>query len=102
MSDLLVDVGVKNATSRTVTALPRVEAQARTLPGSDSEFCRMADLRRLFGLTRSTAYSLANEGLIKTISLRKQGNARGCRLVSVHSVRSYLKGLIERQEGGAS
>lgn len=105
MSDLLGDVGVKNATSRTVTALTGTAAQVpdpRTLPGSDSEFCRMADMRRLFGITRSTAYQLANDGLIRTVSLRKRGNARGVRLVLVPSVRAYLQTLLRRQEGGAS
>ena len=84
------------------TAVPLVEAAAkasdlRTLPDGASEFCRMADLRRLFGITRATAYQLANAGRIRTVSLRQRGQARGVRLVNVASVRAYLEDLLARQ-----
>jgi hypothetical protein len=85
-----------------LTAVPLPEAAAkaldpRTLPDANSEFCRMGDLRRLFGIVRSTAYLLAKEGHIKTISLRRKGQIRSIRLVSVPSVRAYLGRLLAEQ-----
>ena len=50
-----------------LTTVPLTEAAAKAsnslcLPTVDSEFCRMSDLRRLFGITRSSAYLLAERG----------------------------------------
>lgn len=45
------------------------------------------------GLSRSTLYELAGRGKIRMISLRREGNSRGKRLVSVESVRHYLRTL---------
>ena len=63
----------------------------------EPEFCRMGDLRKLFGITRSMGYLLINEGKIKSITLRRPGNAKGVRLVHVASVREYLHSLLEAQ-----
>ena len=93
---------VADANDVTLTGVPIHEAAAkaldpRTLPDANSEFCRMGDLRRLFGIVRSTAYNLANEGHIRTISLRRKGQARSVRLVSTASVRTYLNRLMAEQ-----
>lgn len=61
------------------------------------EFCRMSDLRVLFGITRSMAYLLINEGKIRSVSLRRLGNLKGVRLVYVASVREYLNSLLEKE-----
>ena len=61
------------------------------------EFCRMSDLRPMFGITRSMAYLLINEGKIKSVSLRRLGNLKGVRLVHVASVREYLNSLLEKE-----
>jgi len=53
----------------------------------------MQDLRHRFGITRGTAYKLAKEGKILTVSLRQPGCTRGVRLVSVASVRTYIHRL---------
>ncbi len=93
---------VPHADEVKLTGVPLHEAAAKALdprkvPDIRSEFCRMGDLRRLFGLVRSTAYNLAKEGHIKSISLRRKGQARSVRLVSVPSVRAYLNRLLEEQ-----
>ena len=93
---------VADGNDKKLTTVPLHEAAAkaldpRTLPDIHSEFCRMHDLRRLFGITRSTGYNLIAEGLIYAISLRRKGQARSVRLVSVQSVRSYLSRLMEEQ-----
>jgi hypothetical protein len=85
--------------------LPRQKVQLYTInpiePADTSqlepEFCRMGDLRKLFGISRSMAYLLINEGKIKSVSLRRLGNAKGVRLVYVSSVRQYLHSLLEAQ-----
>jgi hypothetical protein len=93
---------VADASDVNFTGVPLPEAAAkaldpRTLPDTHSEFCRMHDLRRLFGITRSTGYNLIAAGLITAISLRRKGQARSVRLVSVPSVRAYLNRLIAEQ-----
>ena len=49
----------------------------------------------LFGLRRSTAYHLSNEGLIKSVSLREENENRGKRLFHVASIREYLNSKLE-------
>lgn len=61
------------------------------------EFCRMGDLRKLFGITRSMGYLLMNEGRIRTVSLRRPGQKFSVRLVHLASVRAYLNGLLEKE-----
>lgn len=89
-----------------LTAVPLHEAAAKTLdlrnlPTLESEFCRPGDLRRLFSITRSTGYNLIAEGLIASVSLRRKGQARSIRLVSVPSVRAYLNRLLIEQNSDA-
>ena len=52
-----------------------------------TEYTDHHGILQLFGLRRSTAYPLANEGLIKSISLAEDGEKRGKRLFSVPSIR---------------
>ena len=52
---------------------------------------------RLFGITRGTAYNLIAAGAFHSVSLRRRGQTRGVRLVSVPSVRAYLNGLLTKQ-----
>ena len=61
------------------------------------EFCRLQDLRKMFGITRSYAYLLMKDGRIQTISLRRPGQKFSIRLVHVASVRAYLHGLLKEQ-----
>jgi hypothetical protein len=59
------------------------------------EFCRMSDLRILFGLSRAMGYVLVNEGKIRSVSLRRPGHLTGVRLVDVASVREFLNSRAE-------
>jgi hypothetical protein len=52
----------------------------------------------LFGLRRSTAYHLENEGLIKSVSLAEHGEKRGKRLFHVPSIRAYLNSKLENEQ----
>ena len=62
------------------------------------EFCRPADCRRLFGLTRTFVYELIKVRKIKSFCLRKPGKRTGIRLVYVESVREFLRSEMEKAE----
>jgi hypothetical protein len=64
-------------------------------PVQKPEWIRPKDLSRLFGIGRTKGYELMNEGVIKSISLRKRGQQHGTRLISYDSVASYLNSLAE-------
>ena len=63
--------------------------------GNDAEFCDCKGAFSRFGLRRSLLYELHNLGLIKGVSLRRRGTARGKRLWSIDSIRSYLASQME-------
>jgi hypothetical protein len=63
--------------------------------GGAAEFVDLDGLRERFGLKRSLAYKLLNEGVIKGVSLRRRGSLRGKRLFVVESVRAFLKGCAD-------
>lgn len=52
----------------------------------------------LFGLRRSTAYHLDNQGLIKSVSLAEHGEKRGKRLFHVPSIREYLQSKLKNEQ----
>ncbi len=63
------------------------------------EFGRWQDVQRLFGIKRGTLYLLVAEGHIKSVSLRRKGNLKGCRLYYLQSVSDYLHRLLDEQNG---
>ena len=74
--------------------------QAGDATGVLPEFGRHHDVRRLFGLKRGKLYELTNAGLVRSISLRRQGQKHSVRLWHLASVRDYLLGLLEQQSEG--
>ena len=68
-------------------------------PVCDAEFCDSPSAFALFGLRRSLLYELNSLGLIKGVSLRRRAAARGKRLWSIDSIRSYLASQMDN--GGA-
>jgi hypothetical protein len=64
--------------------------------GLDPEFVDVEGLRERFGIKRSLAYQLLNDGAIRGVSLRRRGQVRGKRLFDVASVREFLKGQPDR------
>ena len=81
-----------------MTESPKVtekpEAEFMSLPGPGKR-CPMS------GLSRSTLYQLAARGKIRMISLRREGNSRGKRLVAVESLKHYLRTLDVQQNPSA-
>jgi hypothetical protein len=68
-------------------------------PASDAEFCDSPGAFARFGLRRSLLYELHSLGLIKGVSLRRRGTARGKRLWSIDSIRSYLNSQMDNGGG---
>jgi len=58
----------------------------------DAEFVDVEGLRQRFGIKRSLAYQLLQDGAIHGVSLRRNGRQRGKRLFDVESVRTFLQG----------
>jgi len=61
----------------------------------DPEYIRVEEVKARFGFSRSFAYDLMSAGLIKSKVLRRPGNIRGARLLSVESIRSYIEAQPE-------
>jgi hypothetical protein len=65
------------------------EVQAPTIQAARPEWVRMPKPGAVCpwsGLGRSHLYALIGEGKIKTVSLRREGTARGVRLIHLQSV----------------
>jgi hypothetical protein len=77
--------------ARTTIAPPTLAEAVIATP----EFCDSKQLRLLFGLSRSHAYLLAQEGKIRSVSLRRPGSVRGKKLWDVTSVRRFLEANVE-------
>jgi hypothetical protein len=65
---------------------------------SATEWTDFRGVLELFGLRRSTAYHLYDEGLIKSVSLAEHGEKRGKRLFFVPSIREYLNSKLENEQ----
>lgn len=72
------------------TTDPLSEAAARA-SHVDPEFVDCKGLEAGWGIKRSLAYQLLNDGKIKGVSLRRRNRIRGKRLFSVDSVRAFLR-----------
>lgn len=70
------------------------------------EWVDAREAKRLFSLGKTTLYALANDGKIRTCSLRERGKLRGKRLFSYDSIKQHIEsratGGEAQQEGGAA
>lgn len=55
------------------------------------EWSDAKDIRTRFGISKSTLYRLADEGKIRTSSLRERGKLRGKRLFSLDSIAAFIE-----------
>jgi len=78
------------------TTLPLTEA-CNLNENNKPEWGRIPDVIRLFGIKRTHLFQLIAEGKIKSVSLRKRGNARGIRIISCDSVRTMLETLASEE-----
>jgi hypothetical protein len=80
----------------TTKAKPRSPSEVAVSPVT--EWTDFHGVLLLFGLRRSTAYHLSNEGLIRSVSLREENEKRGKRLFYVPSIREYLHSRLDAAE----
>jgi len=71
-------------------------APIAALSGVDPEFIDIPGLQSRFGIKRSLAYLLIEDGAIRSVSLRRRGTQRGKRLIDVASVRHFLNSRVGR------
>jgi hypothetical protein len=73
----------------------KTTAPVKASSANDAEFCDNPGAFSRFGLRRSYLYWLYEQGLIKGVSLRRRGAARGKRLWSIDSIRSYIASQMD-------
>lgn len=73
------------------TSLPPQSAAVSALP----EFADHQTARKLFGLSRSYLYKLAEERRIRSVSIRKPGALKGRRLFDCASIREYINSAAD-------
>ena len=71
--------------------VPLIGGAARPPQHIEPEFVDCRGLEAGWGIKRSLAYQLLNDGKIKGVSLRRRNQVRGKRLFSVDSVRAFLR-----------
>ena len=72
-----------------------VHATPAYVAGQDPEFLDAKGVEGRFSIRRSLLYELHNGGYIRSVSLRRRGQARGKRLFSVDSIRAFLREQIK-------
>jgi hypothetical protein len=78
--------------------VPVIGGAVRPPQHIDPEFVDCRGLEAGWGIKRSLAYQLLNDGKIKGVSLRRRGRSRGKRLFDVDSVRQFLREQTEVAE----
>jgi len=60
-----------------------------------SEFLRVPDVEKIFGIKRGHCYALINARAVKSVCLRKLGAKTGVRLIHTQSIREHLAKNME-------
>lgn len=69
--------------------------QSGNFTGTTPEFGRVADVTRVFGVRRGTAYNLLRDGKIRGVLLRVRGQKSGVRLFDMESVRQLIRAQMK-------
>jgi hypothetical protein len=85
-----------------MTAKVKPRSPSSVVVSAATEWTDYHGILELFGLRRSTAYHLSDEGLIKSVSLRHENERRGKRLFNVPSIREYLNSKLENEQPAAA
>ena len=83
----------------TITPRPAKGTNKAAKPTDRPEWGDIKAMHARFGIGKTTAYRLADEGKIRTSSLRERGKLRGKRLFSFDSVAAYIERMATRGEG---
>jgi hypothetical protein len=86
-------VNTTHTNTRRKVRTPRQQAFDPTIQRfkQPTAVCRMSDLPRLFGISRTTGYVLVKAQKIKTAPARETEEEKRGRFVSVASVRAYIQ-----------
>jgi hypothetical protein len=79
----------------TAHTIPPVHETPANVTCQDPEFLDAKGVEGRFSIRRSLLYELHNGGHIRSVSLRRRGQARGKRLFSVDSIRAFLREQME-------
>ena len=74
-----------------LSALTIAPVEAGGVWPAKGEFGRWRDVVQQYGIKRGCLYNLVAEGKVKSVSLRRKGNVKGCRLGNRHGHR-YRRG----------
>ena len=95
----LIPKGLKSLTTIPPQLTPKrvltAEDIEAALVAARPEFADSKGVDSLFGIKRSLAYLLANEGKIRSVCIRRPGAVRGKRLWDCESIRAYLRANME-------
>ena len=83
-------------------SIPTTVKPSPHLPQLRPEWGDAKTIARVFGLCRSTLYRLADEGKIRTSSLRERGKQRGKRLFSMDSIAQFIESRATGGDAGAN
>jgi len=86
--------------NREETRFTTAPVQAGDSNGVLPEFGRCADLLRIFGIRKGSAYNLLADGKIRGVLLRVRGRKSGVRLFDLASVREYIRSQMENENNG--
>jgi len=75
--------------------VPVIEGATTPPQHIEPEFVDCRGLEAGWGIKRSLAYQLLNDGKIQGVSLRRRNRVRGKRLFSVDSVRAFLRSQMD-------
>jgi len=71
-----------------------VMACASRVPQIRPEWGDAKAVRAYFGICKSTLYRLADEGKVRSSSLRERGKLRGKRLFSMDAIAAYIESMV--------
>ena len=78
-----------NSSNTTASAVTHQMTTTPVQPGI--EWLRPGDVRARYGLSRSYLYELIAENKVRSVVLRRNGRATGCRLVSANSLTAFIE-----------
>jgi len=70
----------------------------KSMNAQEQEYATYKEVKARFAMNRFMLYSLAREGKIKSVSLRRPGKRWGIRLFHLPSVREFLESLEEGKQ----
>jgi len=83
-----------------ISSTPSAALASQLAPGNQrhDEWIRVRQVVAQFNISRTTVYSLLQQGVLRSVCLRKRGNIRGIRLISRLALNEHLENLAGDQK----